>query len=65
MKAKLLLIEAFAVVKIVLCWIVALPVLALSLSAVTIWDKAALALLRARRGQGETRFQPGRVNAGA
>jgi hypothetical protein len=66
MKTKLLLlmIEPFLVAKVVLCWIVALPVLALFSSGLMVWDKAnsAVAGILQRRRPG--RFQLRRVNVG-
>jgi hypothetical protein len=48
MKMKLLLIEPLLIAEVVLCWIVALPVLAVGLSGIAMWDKADLALQRSR-----------------
>jgi len=53
---KAALIEPFLVAKVVLCWIVALPVFALCLFGVTIWDRAALTVGALRRSRYRKRF---------
>jgi hypothetical protein len=60
---KAALIEPFLVAKVVLCWIVGLPVFALCLFAVTIWDKATLAVGALRRNRCRSRFRLKRANA--
>ena len=52
MKTKSMLVEAFMVAQVVLCWIVALPILALLLSGLTIWDRAVSAAVGVRGGSG-------------
>jgi len=48
LKTKSLLIEPFLVAKVVLCWILALPVLVLLLSGLAIWDEAISPLIGVR-----------------
>ncbi|HYY13245.1 MAG TPA: hypothetical protein VE758_02310 [Chthoniobacterales bacterium] len=56
-KLLLLLIEPFLVAKVVLCWITALPVLALAFSGLTVWDATDSMLASYRRGRETRRFQ--------
>jgi hypothetical protein len=65
MKMKLLLIEPFLIAKVVLCWSVGLPVFAVCLSGVTIWDKASLAVGVLRRSGYGSRFYLKHANARA
>ena len=58
MKTKSMLIEAFLASEVVLCWIVALPVLVLCLSGFMIWEKAAAVVLRGPLGPAGTGMSP-------
>lgn len=63
-KLVLLLIEPFLVAKVVLCWIAALPALALFFSGAMVWDKANSAVRGILHRRAQARFQPRRVNVG-
>jgi len=58
---KAALIEPFLIAKVVLCWIVALPIFALCLSGVTVWDKAAFVVRALRASRYQSRFHLKRV----
>jgi len=53
-KTKAVLVEPFLVAKVVLCWIVGLPIFALCFSGMAIWDHAVSWSLRVTNGQGRS-----------
>ncbi|HYY13807.1 MAG TPA: hypothetical protein VE758_05175 [Chthoniobacterales bacterium] len=67
MKTKLLelLIEPLLLARVVLCWLAALPILALCFYGLTIWDSTTSRLVAPRRGRETGRFQLGRANVDA
>ena len=50
-KTKAALVEALLIAKVVLCWLVALPVVALCFCGLAIWDHAVSAWVRVTTGQ--------------
>ena len=62
---KMLLVEPFLVSKVVLCWMVGLPVFALCRSGLTVWDKASSAVGALGRSRYGSRFHLKRATAAA